>query len=320
MRQQRALAGLADARRIVQRRPHRALRALGAVLEENAGNYAIAMVVAEAFIDIGWSWRGSGWRHEVSPENDRQFRDHLRRAGEIIDPFDPFQLNAPSLAATRCALLAAQKAPCDAVEESYQDLIDLDPASPRHMRALGNHLLPRWFGDYDRLDAAARDAAARTEDVWGRGGYTWTFYDAIRIDSGALEIMDTALFLDGVRDILGSRDDQHLANSFAALCGVTMAPERELSDNGALVSSKRHGLHGDFGPILREYLREVHPLVWAEAAYPAFESAPHIDRAALAEAGAEQALDAINRHFHREIANGLDVTFRPGGLSIQSVI
>lgn len=287
--------------------PRSGLAELEDVLEEYPGDYGIALVVAHAHIDIGWAWRGAGWSAEIPARDWKRFKRHFARASEILDAFDAFAEDSPALAAARCALLAAESAPQTRVGDDYEDLIDLDPANPRHMRALGNHLLPRWFGSYGDLELEARRTAARTADIWGKGGYTWVYFDALAVDPGALTLMDVDLFLVGMRDILERRSDQHTVNMFAAYCAVTQAARRY---RHARQTAAQQQLVAAFRWILSDYLREVHPLTWGLAAQKPGQDP---DPKEIAVKGRNQALARIARHFERDLKRGARIVWADTG-------
>ena len=215
--------------------------------------------------------------------------------------------------AARCALLPAQQTPQTRVVDDYEDLIDLDPHNPSHMRAFGRYMLPRWFGSYQQLEVQARRMTALTEDVWGAGGYTWTCLDALRLDAQVLDLMDPDLFIEGMHHILQRRDDQHTANLFAAFCAVTM-------HNARLRSSEHQpqidALRAAFDWILNEHLREVHPLVWALAERDSMTEEDLVYNEQLAEKGKGSAFRRIARHFETDIRNGARVVFGEKGPQI----
>jgi len=300
-------AALADPGLMAAHAPRAGLSALEGVLAEHADDYGVALVVAHAHIDIGWAWRGQGWRTEVPDRHRQAFQRHFDRAGEILDRFDAFGLDSPALAAARCALLPASPEPQSRVADDYEDLIDLDPGNPRHMRGLGNHLLPRWFGDYDQLELEARRSAARTGDIWGAGGYTWVHLDALTVDPGAFLRLDVPFFVDGMRDILTHRPDEHVANLWAAFCAVTLAqPRYDAAPIAPAVRQVRSALDW----ILRDHLTEVHPLVWGIAARPGQASGTREDMARL---GRDFALARIARHFDRDLRRGMRVVWDSTG-------
>lgn len=300
-------AALSDPALMAAHAPRAGICALEEVLQDHAGDHGVALVVAHTHIDVGWAWRGQGWDAEVPHHRSQAFHSHFDRAGDILDGFDAFELNSPALAAARCALLAASPAPQARVADDYEDLIDLDPGNPRHMRCLGNHLLPRWFGDYDQLELEARRSAARTGDIWGAGAYTWVHLDALTVDPGAFARLDVPFFLDGLRDILMRRRDQHVANLWASFCAVTLAQPRY--DAGPIAAAARE-VRGALDWILRDHLTEVHPLVWGIAARPGQAGGSREDMARL---GQICALARIGRHFDRDLRRGKRVVWDSTG-------
>lgn len=286
-------------------------------LQELPQDYGVAVTVALAHIDAGWAWRGTGWTHEVPPESYTRFRRHFDRAEEIVDGFDPFLMNSASLASVRCALLAGLEDASDRVADDFEDLIDLDPANPRHMRSLGYHLLPRWFGSFDALEEQAGNTAERTADIWGSGGYAWTWFDALAIDPEALAHVDAERFLDGLTDILVTRSDQYTANLLAAFTGSVMAPSTELFASRPEAEQTRAKLHEAFGWILRNHIREVHPLVWADA-MNRFSSRPGLpDRETILRHGHARALTSIAHEFQDEAGEATRLTVSSDGIGLK---
>lgn len=292
------------------------IEALEAILAEFPRDAAIALVVAHTHMDIGWAWRGDAADHAVSEKNLARFHAHFKRAEGILDGFDGVEIESPAIAAARVALLAAAERPQDHVADDYEDLIDLDPHNPRAMRAMGNHLLPRWFGSYETLELEARRTASRSIDIWGAGGYTWCYLDALTVDSRAANLLDVDFFVEGLRDILDRRPDQHMANQIAAYCAVTMSPE-----HGHFVAhSVQKQLFECFDWILTDHLRELHPLVWAQAVRgPELATALQSKlstREALWRFGHNKARDIIAHHFQDDLAQGTTITFSRHGLRL----
>lgn len=286
--------------------PREGMIALEEVLQDHPDDYGVALVVAQAHVDIGWAWRGQGWISEVPEKHWEAFHRHFDRAEEILDRFDAFAEDSPALAAARCALLASTPAPKARVADDYEDLIDLDPGNPRHMRGLGNHLLPRWFGSYEQLELEARRTAARTGDIWGAGAYTWVYLDALAVDPVALGHLDVPFFLDGMRDILTHRPDQHYANQMAAFCAVTLQQPRY---GRAPDSQGLREIRAALDWILRDHLTELHPLVWGVAAKGAQHATGPLARDEVARLGRDCALARIGRHFDAELRRGMRVVF-----------
>ena len=256
------------------------------VLEETPQDHGVAYVVAMAHVDIGWAWRGEGWRQDIPAAHRAAFFRHFRSAAGLIDPYDPFELDSPMLASVRCALLAAETQPRSRASDDYEDLIDLAPGVSKFMRALGNHMLPRWFGSYERLDHEARRTMERTTDVWGKGGYAWTYFDALNVDNEAFALLDADLFCAGLKDILDRCGDQHVVNTFAAFTGSALEPD-------GVNREARDRIADCFDWIVTEHLREIHPRIWYAAKGVWASRLEDPDRLAK---GRQRATAALDRH------------------------
>jgi hypothetical protein len=286
------------------------IEALESVLAEHPDDYAIAMIVAQAHMDIGWAWRGGRWDVEISATNGKAFSAHFDRAADILAPYKNVHPKPASLAAAECAQRAGRQDGSDKIADAYEALIMLDPSNTRTMRAMGNHLLPRWFGDYNTLELEARRTAARTQKIWGAGAYTWVQFDAIAFDDIACARLDVAFFVDGLRDILARTTDQYTVNLLAAYCANTIGNSAGGNDEADQV---RCQIADCAQWIIREHLTELHPMLWAHAAR-GFDNNLRVrcpDR--FAASGEADALRIIGTLFRRDIAAGKRVVFTEDG-------
>ncbi|MDF1802761.1 hypothetical protein [Thalassovita sp.] len=290
-----------------------ALAHLEYALEDCPKDYGVALVVLQALQDVAWAFHGSEPTAEPTKPRAKAFHALMGSAADILDRFDAFEQNSPALASARCALLPAQSNPQSRVVDDFEDLIDLDPSNPSHMRAFGRFMLPRWFGSYQQLEVQARRMAALTADVWGAGGYTWTCLDALRLDSEVLNLLEPGLFVEGMHDILHRRPDQHTANLFAAFCAVTMHAMRL---KGSQHQEQVSALRAAFDWVLNEHLREIHPLVWALAEKDSMSEDDLVFNEKLVEKGRGSAFRRIARHFESDIRNGARVVFGEKGPQI----
>lgn len=287
------------------------------MLRDHHGNPACALVVALTHFDIGWSWQTAIAAGPVADTAESKLRiaAHFRRANDIMAPFDPVELDAPSVAAAQCALLAVDPQARHKLANAYAQLIDLDPDSPAHMRAFGRHLLPAHLGDYDQLELEARRTTARTAECWGAGAYTWVYLDALTHDHGALDTVDTGFFIDGLRDILARKHDQHVINMMAAFCAISMAPDHDRAARlTAVAEQARQNLHDCTDWILAQHLQELHPLIWSQALLPPRLIPARPSRPALVTKGRQAALRAIALRFADDIADGSSIAFSPSGM------
>ncbi len=288
--------------------------ALEEMLAEHYGDYACALITALAHIDIGWAWRNTA-PDDTSSVHLLKFKEHFKRAEDILGPFDGVDLDAPSLAAAQCALLASRKQPDNRVADDYETLIDLDRDSPRHMRALGQHLLPAYYGDYKRLELEARRTAARTCEIWGAGAYAWVYFDALSLDPLTLNTLDCDFFIEGMKDILMRRSDQHVTNLLASFCAITMGPDARTTDGLSGSAQKaRVRLHDFLDWILTCHMQELHPLIWSQTLLSPGLTPPLPSRRALVAKGRQTALRVIAERFADDIANGYSIAFSTAGM------
>lgn len=285
------------------------------VLTEYPDDYAIALIVAHMHIDIGWAWRGTVPEADLSDANREAFQAHFARAEEILDSFCPHELNSAALSAARCALLPGAEHPKDRVADDFEDLIDLDPENPRHMRALGTYMLPQWYGDLAALDLQARRTAARTYDLWGAGAYAWVWFDAILADPKGLGHIDVDYFVDGAKDILKHQPDQATANLVAAQLYCAWQAARERYRGSGAGSAQLATLRTAFEDVVQDSLREVHPLIWghAELGFDNGVRSVSIDR--LAQKGVSFAMNAVAQPFMKNLEQGLTIHFGPDGIT-----
>lgn len=294
-----------------------AISALETILGEHQGNHVIAVIVALAHLDIAWSWRGTAPTKDVAARNLEAFDLHCARARQVLAPHCGIELDSPLVTSARCALLVGDPEANDCAADDYEDLIDLAPMQQSHMRALGHYMLPQWFGDYAKLELEARRTAARTEDIWGAGGYTWTFFDAILVDPACASVLDVPFFLEGLRDILIRAQDQHHANLFASFAAVSVPTAAlrcadDLAAAAALSEIKKAAQW-----IMSDHLHELHPLIWGHSVEGFDNQARIASIDALFKQGREKANQVFVRIFGDQMRKGNALIFTPQGLYVQ---
>ncbi|WP_171239739.1 hypothetical protein [Ruegeria sp. HKCCA5491] len=282
-------------------------------MREHEGDPMIALVVALAHIDLAWAWRGTSVDAKLPPLHQSRCAAHFDRAAAILPKCREAAPESPLVAAADCALLAGQRKSNIRVADKYERLITLDPHNQRHMRAMGTHLLPRWFGSYEELEVQALRNAARTHEIWGAGGYTWAQFDAIALDPEACARLDVEYFLEGLRDILRQRPDQETVNMLAAYCAITIQNGLGLNEKANEVRAQ---IHEAANWLIRDHMTELHPLIWAHAANGFNNSVRINSPERFAARGHRDALRAIGDLFREELRSGMDVTFTPSGLHL----
>lgn len=286
------------------------IEALEHVLADFPNSYIVACIVAQAHMDIAWAWRGNAWDTEVPDRNRAAFAAHFDRAQDIISEFCPLDKGSALLAATCCTLLGGIELGKRQTSDRYEVLINLNHNNPRPMRAMGNHLLPRWYGSYEELELEARRNAVRVQDTWGAGGYTWVQFDAIVYDDEACANLDIDFFVEGLQDILKRRGDPYTVNLLAAYCSNAVGQAFSGNDQADLV----RGRIADCAQwIVRNHLTELHPMIWAHAARGFDNNLRVHSPTRFAASGRDDAMRLITSMFSNEIAAGKRIVFTDSG-------
>ena len=289
---------------------------LEAMCADHRDDPYLRTLVALAHIDVAWIWRGYSDVLSITVANGQRCAAHFDRAAALLHPLDGVALDSPFIAAAKCALFAGQQAGTPVqIADDFAALIDLDPDNHRHMRSLGTHMLPRWFGSYPALELEARRTAARTEATWGAGAYTWVYFDALALDPEACARVDIPFFMDGLRDILDRRPDQEMVNLLASYCAVAL---RYMEDAERIQAAKREDIAKAANWLIRDHLREIHPLIWAHAAQRFDNNLRIASPRRFADHGRKDALAFIAKLFSREIEAGQRVEFSASGLRVTS--
>ncbi len=294
-----------------------AISALEQILGEHPENHVIAVIVAMAHLDIAWAWRGTDAVRDTPARNLEAFDLHCTRARQVLDPFCGIELDSTLVTSARCALLVGSPDAKDRVADDYEDLIDLAPAQQRHIRALGHHMLPQWFGSYDALELEARRTAARTQDIWGAGAYTWAFFDALLVDPNCAAVIDIPFFLEGIRDILERSEDQHNANLFASYAAVSIPNAARQGTEDMAARSALEQIQTAAQWIMSDHLHELHPLIWGHAMEGFDNQARIASIDALFKQGREKANQVFMRVFGEQMRKGNSLIFTPQGLYVQ---
>lgn len=271
---------------------------LADALRDQKDNPVCAAILSLTHMDAGWAWYRQGWQRGRPETHLDQFQIAFAQARDLLDPVCALEHESPLVASARCALLAGLPDAEDRMIDDYEDLIELAPTMPGHMRAFGLHLLPCWFGSYAKLELQARRTSARTQDVWGNGAYSWVYLDAALQDGACFAFMDIDFFCQGFEDILAGSDNQHIANLVAAYLSRMVAPSHGEGPDRA----QRARLTELRNAILRSHMREVHPWVWSLMDFG--YSTPGVvlpDADDNIELGTRQAWDAVHSVFAREL-------------------
>lgn len=239
-----------------------ALEKLKSMQTERPNDYAAAVIVARALIDLGWAERGST-EGAATSAGLAAFRGRFAEAETILEKFDPIEENSPMLAEARYLLAPGIDGGVKFLRDWYEDWADLDPSNPTLLETHSRYLMPQWYGSFEEINKESRRAGVRAKNELAAGAYTYFWLTPLSRDE-ALAKLNPNLFIEGMHDILMRTKDQRLANAFAAKLYRLGYRSRGRTRHASKKTVKiRARLAKGFGEIVRHHLREIHTLNWS---------------------------------------------------------
>jgi hypothetical protein len=120
--------------------------------------------------------------------------------------------------------------------------------------------------------------------------------------------------VDGLRDIVARRRDQHVINQLSAFCGIVMAPKTGKQRLSGATEAARRRIHDCLDWLLENHLQELHPLIWSQTLLSPGLTPSLPSRRALVAKGRQTALRVIAQRFTEDIADGSSIAFSSSGM------
>ncbi|MEM9912405.1 MAG: hypothetical protein AAF922_16635 [Pseudomonadota bacterium] len=165
----------------------------------------LAALLAKAHLELAWARRGGDYADAVTEDGWRGFQMHLARANEIVSSFDARSEKSPMLAEITFNIALASEWDAAAQEAAFKNCLMLNPRCWQAMSQRAFHLLPRWGGDYEQLERAARQAMSDTHQ-YGAAAYAAFYLRVLDCDEGAMFSCDPELFAEGLYDMAAAED------------------------------------------------------------------------------------------------------------------
>lgn len=231
-------------------------------------SYPLRVIAAQMRCYQGWTHRGADYGVYVSDDGWFGMGQHFKQAEILLDAFDPIELDAPLLAATRHKLLAFMPNAKSHVRPFYEDWSKLNPMDQAPHEKHAMMMLPRWFGSDHDLQIAASQAAANTHVQTGEAAY-FTMYRRVLDDWDP-----NVLSLDPVRLAKGAHDFLALRNNDPAVVGELIENMRWWSAFGSargldkVQKQRRDELSLGFKKLAKDLLRSrltaIYPKSWED--------------------------------------------------------
>lgn len=240
------------------------LNRLEAALAGRPDDHFLAGITAHSHVEMAWALRGGDAADTVSEAGWEGYARHIQRAAEIMEPFDAQTLDSPYVALINHVIAPNLENAAEALDQSFDICMALDPYDWDVMARHAFHLLPRWYGDYDQIEVKARSTMALTQATAGASAYAAFYLGVLSEDEGAIMMVEPPLLLQGLRDMIdhGERDPAQV-NKLIATCFRAFAPQFSLlPGDDPLINEKRVELGKIPNTLIRECLDAHVPQAW----------------------------------------------------------
>lgn len=216
-------------------------------------DHVAATLAARAHMAAGWIARGDGFIEEVSVANLRRLSDHYQAAEALLTPH--VAKRSSMVAEARYLACLGLEGGNGLIRQRFDEWVAVDPDDVAPYQVHGFHLLPRWFGDIEELEATARRAADATAPRRGAAGYV-IFHGGIMscgVHNETMGVIDPALFVRSALDRARTAGSQWGVNRMAEFLMQAM-----LESRGKAREIYRDGLV----QLLHNHLRVLVPRAW----------------------------------------------------------
>jgi hypothetical protein len=136
------------------------------------------LMVAEAMTRRGWSIRGGGYAHAVSPEAWAPFREHMKRARDYLVSNAEVAARHPQYYAALVQVDTWLGVDDKQVQADFEAGTRHHPGYYPLYFAMLNHLMPKWGGGPREIEAFARAAVEATRATEGESMYARIYWFA----------------------------------------------------------------------------------------------------------------------------------------------
>ncbi len=169
-----------------------------------------------AYIDLAWVYRGSGYSSTVSDSGAENYKKYLNDAWILCQ--DGFSSNEKDPKLYVNCLIVAKGLGFSKKEtfSIYESAVAIAPEYYPIYKSMAVYLLPRWFGDAEDLDNFAQDVLNRTRDRFGATIYVWVIdYMRVQVENLADHNFSWDTLKQGFEDLRAQfPDSTYILNSY----------------------------------------------------------------------------------------------------------
>jgi hypothetical protein len=166
-----------------------------------------------------WSYRGSGWAHEVHPESWKPFHLYIGKARQYLAAHKKVSKSDPRWYETMLVVARAENWDLADFNTLVEEAVSKHPNFYQIYFAAIDYLTPKWHGDKDKIEAFANYSANKTQSREGYSLYARVYWYASQAQYGVRLFTDSSVVWPrmkmGIDDVLARYPDQWNINNFS---------------------------------------------------------------------------------------------------------
>lgn len=216
-------------------------------LQAQPDNLVLAAIVATCHMARAQVFRKRTSKKRTEYDAWVGYYHHIEQATEAMDRFDPLAKQSPLTARIKHRIATHHDYAPDEIDAAFERCMVLDPTDWETMCAHARALTYCLEDASDRIEVAARQAMARTEDVAGATAYAAFYFGVLDKKLPLIDSMDTELFMNGVNDMItqGGKSAYEINRVIAHL-----------------VEAQESSLQPVTTDLIRHHLRALVPACW----------------------------------------------------------
>lgn len=268
--------------------------------KQDPNRYGLAALISRMLFSQCWDLRGQMTADTISDNAWDRMSQKYETAMSVLDQAKVETRNSSLLSDERLSLLYFSSEADRHIDDWFEAVVKADPGDSAALMSMGNMMLPRWFGDYEKMETKARQATVWTSGEMGSAAYAILYNEALSTEPVPLYFLDIELYTEAVHDLVKYRGyspvylpelSQFLASlsTYSYPYGMTDPEDRQIWDDNSqalrLLSLQ----------IIEDYLPAIHPPSWIN--------------------GERGALNMISHAMGQELEDGLSLKVGPRGIS-----
>ena len=177
------------------------------------------ILLANAYIERAWAYRGGSYAREVEKNNWEPFRENIKKARSQLESIKEDSANNPEWYNSMMLVAIAQDWPKEDYLKLFKEASDKFPNYQPIYSTAATAMLPKWGGSWAKVDDIANTASQNTKSSDGESRYArlyWTVINSLESEDFFRETkVNWGRLKQGYKDMIKLHPDPYNKNAFA---------------------------------------------------------------------------------------------------------